>query len=364
MPRKRSSWGSVTPFRQRGCWRIRWTEDSPQGRVRRCEVFRGTRRQAEGRLAEIRASCDPSYGGGRRVGEVWASDYWPAAKPALRERTAEKYERSWRVHVAPRWAGVACPQVSPEAVREWLSTMTPTVAEAARCVLSLVMGRAVEVGACRSNPVSEVSRSRITYAEGTTRDATVWTLAQLSEGLDAMRGSWAEGVYVLAAFGGCRVGEALSPRLDELAFSVRDGVSVCTVEISRAVDKAGKVVGVKTAGSRRTVVVAGRAAERLREAAEAGLGRGDVWLADDGFGNPSGQYALRKEWLRRCERAGIEPIPFTNLRNSFATSQHWERGVELEKVSRLMGHARTSTTLRHYDRPGAEDLVAAMVASS
>ena len=317
------------------------------GRVRRCEVVHGTRRQADARLAEIQSTLGATYGGTPTVGRVWEAMYWPDASEDLRPNTRSKYLGAWDRHVAPRWGDVPCAQVAPPDVQRWLSSMSGPTAEVCRVVLSRVMARAVFEGLVHSNPVQAVER----MPSGTEapKDARVWDSAQVDRAWAAMRGSWLEGPFLLAARGGLRYGEALGVTGADV--SAHGGV--CRVEVRRAVDKSGGVVGLKTAGSRRVAVIGGPWGGRLLEIASAA---GDGWLTADPSGLPVGQYAARREWRGRLEAAGIDPIPFANLRNSYATIAQWEWGIPLEQVARLMGHATAKTTYRHYDRPGSDDL--------
>ena len=56
MPRKkrRRAWGSIDPVKPNAKYVLRWMENTPEGRRRRCETFYGTYREADLRLAQIR----------------------------------------------------------------------------------------------------------------------------------------------------------------------------------------------------------------------------------------------------------------------------------------------------------------------
>lgn len=82
MPRRqRSTWGSIARL-GRDRYRLRWWEDVDGDYARRSEVVRGSRRAAERRLAEIRASLDETA---------------PHGRPRARRRltVGEAYERWW-----------------------------------------------------------------------------------------------------------------------------------------------------------------------------------------------------------------------------------------------------------------------------
>lgn len=359
MPRKkRSTFGSVAklgPDR----WRLRWWADGPDGRKRRTEIVRGTRRQADDRLAEIRLGVGSAPGGCPTVGHAYEAWFLPDL--ALREadgRVAPNYVQSiksvWRKHIAPRWAAVPANAVRPIEVQEWLLDKKGQTSIMCRNVLRQVLAFCEMYEVVDRNPLDKKYRT----GEGENkRDKGIYTIGQLGVIASAARGSFAEGAFLLSAFGSCRVGESLGVMAHEVELVECEGVPVARAHVVRQVDnRTGKPVDrLKNKQSRRWVVVPGPVGARLYAAATEALGRGDTWLCDRGDGTPATQRVLATEWNRIVLRAGtVERHPFQNLRNSWLTYMRWELGANPETVEPMMGHSSKTTTGMFYDRGGKD----------
>lgn len=79
-----------------------------------------------------------------------------------------------------------------------------------------------------------------------------------------------------------------------------------------------------------------------------------VCCNEEGFrANPS-KTSVR--WRKYVKRKGIQALYIGNMRHSFATAC-LNAGVDVTKVSKLLGHTNIQTTVNHYLRFKAEDLV-------
>lgn len=367
MPRKkRSTFGSVTklgPDR----WRLRWWADGPDGHKRRTEIVRGTRRQVDDRLAEIRLGTGSKPGGCPTVGYAYEAWYAPGLADRLSAgEVADRYVRNvscvWSRHVAPRWKDVPVDQVRPMDVQEWLLGKRGQPAAMCKSVLRQVLDICERFELIDGNPLSKRYR---TGSGEQTADRGIYALDQLLAVARAARGSFIEGAVLLAAFGSCRVGESLGVMCSEVEAAESDGVEVACAPVVRQVDNAtGKVVErLKNSQSRRWVVVPGPVGSRLLEVAREGSGRGDAWLCDRGDGRPISQGVLGKEWRSVVEKAGVEHHPFRNLRSSWLTFMRWELMVDPAMLEPMMGHAGKGVTAAHYDRSGKAQFVARVAAA-
>lgn len=354
---RRSSWGCVQGVRP-GVWRLRYTRD---GR-RVSETFEGTRREAGDRMAALRVECGSAPS--KRpvtVGEAYERHYWPEVEATAVDNTRANTASAWRVHVGPRWAGVALRDVRPADVQEWLLSLTRSQAMAALRVLRGVFRSAALYGLADPAPMavgyrmpSRVERPRARDVVPAADMEAYWAAA-LSCGLGA--------AFVLAACCGLRVGESLGPMAGEVCREERGGVTVATVPVLRQVDNAGAVctrtVGgeeverLKTRKSARWAAVGGVWAERLLALQDEAAARGDRWLTDDGEGRPVAQRAARQAWGAALDAAGLPRVLLKNLRATFATQMD-ARNVPVEQIARLMGHARPDITFDVYERPGRD----------
>ncbi len=365
----RSSWGCVQRL-DRDRYRIRYWADTGDGYRRRTETVRGTRREADARLAELRTIHEREPGQhvrrptGVTVGDAWRLWHAPDCEARLEagqlaRSTWDNAKGMWRRHVEPRWGGVRCDAVTAPDIQEWVRPMTSANAHFSKMLLAQLLDRAMMYGACAANP----ARLKVTMPHGGEKgDAGVYTLAELGEVLRAVHGSPVEEAVILMAFGSCRVGEAFGVESGDVALREALGVPVATAPVLRQVLQGGQVTErLKNAQSRRVVAIPGPVGVRLARLSRARLEEGDPWLCGDGVGGPLARHAAARLWAEALDRAGIERHPLRNLRNSWETYMHWTLLVEPSMIERMMGHAGKTVTARHYDRP-VEDMVAEAVA--
>ena len=352
--RRRSTWGSIEQLPS-GRWRVRWWESTPQGWRRKSETLDGSRKDAERRLAQIRVAS----GDAQRVptvGEAWQQWTWPLIERE-RANTKANNDALWRNHVAPRWADVPLDQVEPIAVQAWLDGLRKVAAAQGLAMLRRIVRRAVAMGAI---PASRIDIEFAMPDEVNSHSRLVWSADELARICDAARGECFEAAVILAAFGGCRRGEALGVKVGEVIPGV--GGTAC-VQICRSIGGKGEVGPTKTGGSVRTVVIPAPWAARLLAIQDDARARGDAWLCDDGFGGPTGGNVLKAHWDAICQKAGVERAPFRNLRPSYETMMHWDAGIETSQVQKLMGHSSPTMTHKVYDRPD-DDRLASVVAQA
>ena len=360
--RQRASWGCVQRL-GRDRYRIRYWADLGDGYRRRTETVRGTRREADARLAALRGLHEREPGspvrrpGAATVGDAWR--LWHAPDCEARVGAGEMAPNTWRNArgawgrlVAPRWGGVRCDAVAAPDVQEWLRPMTAVNARDARQLLARLLDCAVMHGACAANP----ARARLAMPRvGPRRDAGVYALARLGDVLRAVRGTPVEAAVILMAFGSCRVGEAFAVASAGVRLVEALGCPVALAPVERQLSRDGGVTGrLKNPQSRRTVAVPGPVGERLAAIARAREAAGDPWLCGDGVGAPLSRGAAARAWGAALGAAGVERHPMQNLRSSWETYMHWTLLVDPSMIERMMGHAGKTVTARHYDRPDEE----------
>lgn len=363
MPRRkrRSAWASITEVRRGEVYRIRyWAKGSDGQYRRRSKTVRGTRLDAEKVRSELMldhsedAPCPT-------VAQAWEKWVLPTYEQRhergdMSSATLYRYQKVYASNVEPTWASVPLDSVRPLRVQQWISGMPLSTAKIAVVVLSAIMDAAVRYECVNHNPMREkyLMPSPSTVKR---RDGGVWSLAELGELWARICGEWWEPAFVLAAFGSCRVGEALGVQAGDVERRMVDGVPLALVRIERQVPPVGAPVDrLKTAQSRRTVVIAGKPALRLADIAESMPT--DWYLTHDGMGKWSGQSRLNDSW----NALGLGR-PFKNLRNSWQTWMRWEAKVQPFFIEPMMGHKGADVTGRHYDKPTA-DLFAEVVAEA
>lgn len=347
----------------------KWAADVTVGvkwdgsRDRRVETYptKGQARKAETRLLmekeRLRGRVTARITLAQFVDEV----YWPQ-KAGLRANTRQGYERDLRRRIVPALGNMELEQINKLNIQRMISSCpTRKTATNARETLSSVLGCAVEMGMLPVNPAS----FRYTYpgdGEVDPERGGVWltTLAEHERLLAHLRetqpGSCVERICVLGLCEGLRKGEVLALRWEDVDLGRRE----LTVRGTYTQGKGGAhETDPKNRNAFRTIPLRAYAAERM---GEWGPGEGPI-VAGPGGGllNP----VTAGERMRRFT-AGAYPdgtplprVTCASLRHSFATACVNE-GMEVSKLSRIMGHADIKTTMRYYVRQKLDDLKAAV----
>lgn len=349
----RREFGSIATVKP-GVQRVRYWADLHDGRgyARRSKTVRGTKREAAAWLAQQHVDHG-SDGPSATVRDIWDTWYHPDIQERLAPRTLTGYERTWRSVIEPRWADVPVGDVRPRAVQEWLLTLKKNSAKMAMKMLSPMFDAAVRYEVAETNVFA--LRYRMPTEEAKL-DGGVYTLDECVRIARRLEGDPIEAAYILAAFGGCRPGEALAPSLTDVDMvEAPNGMRCALVSIHDQVDEHGRLQGrVKNRQSERYAVIPWPWSARIEA-----IAREQMWLTGNRRNTaPMGLSPLRKRW-----EAAIGAMPdveyhlFRNLRPSWRTYMSAELGVRPETLEKLMGHGGHSVTERHYLRPQAMQFI-------
>lgn len=356
MPRRnrRRAWGSIDSAIPNKKYVLRWTENTPEGRRRRCETFYGTYREADLRLAQIRVerAADKPV---PTIGEAYKTWYLPSAEARrdagnLASTSFKQYTRIWASVIAPRWSDIPLDSVRPIDVQNWLSEQTHSNA-----VVSLTLLRQIAAFAERYEVADNKFAKPYVMPEKTKkRRRGVLTLEDANKMLKKLHGARCEAAFILSCFGSCRTGESLGTRVDEIGSFEVGGLTFATVPIVRMMELKGDfpVERLKTPESNRVVCVPPPYSARLLEISEERKRAHIDWFAARRDGMPLKHSALREAWIKESG----DPIPFQNLRNSWRTFAQLEWGVSADTLELLMGHKLPGTTGAHYMRPTGDVL--------
>lgn len=349
----RSTWGSIRK-RGKGIWQIRYTV----GGEPESETVRGTKRDAEKRRRELWNM----YGDREApmtLGEFYERDFKPWMESELAPKTAESYDSQWRLHIRGEFADMMLDEIRPRPIQDWLLTMTYQVAKHAKVVLSSIMARAFALELVDDNPVHR--KFQMPDPETSKQiSEEVYSHDELDAIAEACKGEPWEGCFLFAGFGGGQRSEVDGIRLDEV--SEMDGCAVAPVRRGVHYLKGEVVVRdhAKNVYREEFIVVTPPHSARVLQLVEERMAAGDVWLCDDGFGNPMNPMTMSQNYQRWFSRQPFRYIPFKNLRPSYAT---WMRdeGYSMDEVSRLLRHSSDAMLKRIYDRPRAQALVKSLM---
>lgn len=316
-------------------WRARYRTPDGRSTDRRFK----TRAEASAFLARVETDKQTGvftpYAAGRvRVGDlasVWLDSKRASSAPS-HYRTLES---AWRNHVGPVWAGYPLSGVVAADVQSWLDRMVAagsgqTVVRRAYGVLLGILDDAVRDRRLPSNPASAARLPRRAPAKH------VYLTAREVHRLAEASGDYKPLVLVLA-FCGLRWAEAVALTAGDIDPD-RGRISVHRSAVQLG---ARWEVGPPKGGKARSVPIPGFVLDTLE-------------LGDRGapvFPRPDGGYLRRPKtngWLRRATVAeGLPPLTPHALRHTYA-SLAVGSGASVLAVSRAMGHADPSITLRIY----------------
>lgn len=358
----RSTWGSIRE-KSKGVWEIRYpkTPDPDTGNRRQGSVtLRGTRRQAEQRLAELRVENE-GIGEEMTLDQFWRLRYWPSCDE-LALSTKAGYEGTYNHSIKPVFGDTELRSIGPKSIQKWLDGMTYGAARNSRAVLRAILSHAETQELVDSNAAMRRFKLPKRKPENMARkvNSDVYSKDELDEVFDQCTGEVFEAPFILAAFGGARREEACGVIAAEVEFETDGDLGLfALVPILRGVQHLrGKVeiVGTKTEGSKRWLVIPPPYAGRLKELCEETEGAGETWLIEDGFGNLMSPNTMAMAYKRWFLGKPYRYVPFSNLRNSYATVMH-SLGIDLAMVQKLMGHTQLATTFHHYDQPGRDEFM-------
>lgn len=353
---RRSTWGSKRKRPDRdNCYELRYRIHGQ----RRSEYFYGTSKEADARLSELRLRYEESEDlTGITVSEYYDNRFLDYIRRDLAPTTVVGYMNDFERYVRPVFGDYALDDISPKKLQQWLSTMTVSSAKHARAVLSSLLSYAVTDEAIKTNPLR--NKYRMPKARsGKTVDDGIYSREELELIASLCVGEIWEAPFYFAAFGGASRYEAMGVRPED----IRDVDGYAVIHLCNGVHRVdGKVLirdELKNEFRPREIVIEPKYAKRVFELKEEAEALGESWMCDDGFGmpvDPNSMFMAYKRWF------ATQPIvyhPFKNLRNSYTTMMLAD-GIDGSMIAKMIGNSQRGTTEKHYERPSANDFIAAI----
>jgi integrase len=325
-------------------------------RKRRWHSFKGTKREAQVRCAELVASV----GQGHYVEPSKTTvanfvrarvDQWEVAGD-ISSRSAERYRQLVENQIVPHLGGKVLRKLRPLDVEAWHTTLRGSVAARtighAHRVLAKALKDAAKNDLVSRNVTKEQSAPKI--------DDDDKVIVQDIAGLvDRLRG-WRFGALAITAlFTGMRLGEVLALRWNRVDLDAK------VLQVREALEQT-KAFGIrfkppKSKAGRRDVTLPDILVDALREHRRAvletrmqvGAGRlaEDALVFADIDGKPLSLIAVSIAWGHFAKSIGIPEVTFHALRHTHA-SQLIDAGVDIVTISKRLGHAKPDITLRTY----------------
>jgi integrase len=319
--------------------------------------FKGTKKQAEVRLAELIASVsggtyvEPTK---EAVGEFVRGrvKQWEAAGD-ITARTAQRYSQLVENQIAPHLGATTLQKLSRLDIEGWHTALRAT-GLAARTIghAHRVLAKALSDAENDGIIIRNVCKQRKAPKVPDTEQAIVKDIPAL---LGKIAGARLYPMAILALFAGMRLGEVLALRDGRLDL---DGGVVKVREALEETKAKGIVFKApKSDAGRRDITLPDIAIEALREhrrqLLEFRMKLGAGKLPEDAllFANLEGRLlrpsTVSSDWGTLAARIGMPEITFHGLRHTHA-SQLINASVDIVTISKRLGHAKPSVTLAIY----------------
>lgn len=326
-----------------GKYVVTWKDDRGKGRKETCDslaealVVQGERRGSGAARSPINRERFADYA------PAWLDTYTGRTVRGVGELAREDYARNLRLYLLPYFGGFRLADIAPPDVRDFIAGLerkglAPSTIRKIRAPLSALFATAVEDGAVRSNPVTNV---RVIGREDDDEATEVRALtdAELDAFLGAVQPEWRLFFTVLYQTG-LRISEACGLTWGDVEFGAKPCVHVRS-QVCR-----GKRRGLKSKSSRRTVPLSPQTARALWKQRAQSAPDAPVFASKSG--TPLSASNVRNRVLLPAREAtGLGWVTFHSFRHSCA-SILFENGQDIQRVQHWLGHENAAFTQKVY----------------
>lgn len=284
--------------------------------------------------------------------------YLPDIAPRVRHSTLVVYKADLRRRILPMLAGCYISDITSADIQRMIDACsTPKLARRAREVLRQVLNHAKAHDFVHDNAACGTFKIPPPNVYPDEHNGTWLTsFTMIDSYLDKLKGT---PHYVPALLGlslGLRKGEIFALDWEDVDFS-RRLVHVRHTYVRE--DSGYKLMPPKTRESVRSIPIRERLYIELQELkaaqnAKYKAARGAIVV--NRYGNRRSPEKASETWHHYAASHDIEYVSYLNMRHSFATSC-LNAGIDVTKVSKLLGHTSITTTVKRYVRFKADDLV-------
>ncbi len=267
-------------------------------------------------------------------------------------------------HIRSTFSETSLKELRPDAVKDWLTSLTDaglsssTVTKSLK-LLRMVMEDAVNMGALDSNPTRGVKPPKLTKAKPGINALDESGASNLSATLETLAPTPAIVAATIALNTGLRQGEVCGLQWRDYD----EGAGVLWVRRAIGKGKGGEYVKEPKTGKARDVAVTDRLAAFLADwrahlRAQGFAAEGAEHVIPNADGGFTQTEYIGKSWRALSRALGLvgtegRPVTFHDLRHTWATLAI-SNGVDVKTVSGNLGHANAAMTLNVYASADAD----------
>jgi integrase len=392
--------GNITR-RGRASWRLKIeiASNEPGKRRYHTETIRGRRQDAERRLTALLREEDAGVRvePDKRTVEEYIADWLgrsskkneapPPTPSGISPKTAERYRELAEAYIYPHLGATTMQKLRPVQVAEWQELLLksggakgrPLSAQTvnhARRVLHRALERAVATEVLGRNVVANIDAPKVERMDesGAIKEIEILTANEIVEALQKLAGHPLHAIVDTALASGMRRGELLAldwPSLDleTRKVKVRRSLEETRVGLRLKPTKNRKARELELPSDTVAVLRAHRKAQ-LEQRMALGLGKppADALVFCQPSGEPIVPSWLSYTWRNTVASLRLPKVNFHALRHTHASALI-DAGLNVEVVSRRLGHSSAAITLKIYshlfdkqksDAAAADAIAAAM----
>jgi integrase len=370
--------GMAAAQRCQGCGKRYWMERKPkpacpkrggmlietEERRRKTQAGFATRKECEAAMNKVMTAVEErTFVAPSRitVREFLLREWLPAIKGTVRPTTYASYTMHIEGHIVPALGSLQLSRLSAQAINAFYAQLlkdgrasgrgglSPATVRRIHATLHRALKDAVRWSRLSVNPVDAADPPR---GKADQRDLPAWSGQQLASFLAHVKDERLFALWRLLSMTGCRRGEALGLRWDDL------DVEAATITFRRALVPLGAEVILsepKTTRGRRTIALDPATLEALKahaarqadeqSACDNWSETGYIFTSEDG--QPLDPHRTSKAFERHLRQAALPRIPLHGLRHTYATLA-LSSGVNPRIVSGRLGHSTVALTLDIY----------------
>ena len=340
--------------------RKRWRADlvvgyDLEGKPDRRSPSFATKRQAQNAEVDLRILKDGLQGHSDSLTFQGFIDnyYLPMKRESLRKNTVRMYESVINNHLKPTFSNTRLRDINRMQIQKLLSSRSSyKVAKNTRDVLRQILGEALQMEAIQYNPASGRFKLPEKTEAPTKGGQVVSSVSEHQRFIDLAEGN-VKAILILGLCFGLRKGEILGLDWQDIDFKSK------TITIKRTytyTKGTPDITPPKTEESKRTIPMSMYAYGQLRGLLGGVDHIGAVVAHNKSRMSPTVAY---KAVVKFAHDNKLPGITIMSLRHSYATAAVTS-GMDVAKLSKILGHTNITTTLNRYVRPLQNDLQGAV----